>query len=379
MMKKIFVLTGEPSGDKLASKVISRLQMNNPNIEYSCVGGTHLNSLGIKSIFNLKEITYIGFTSVFLNIFKIKNKINKTVEEIIKFNPDILFSVDSPDFTLRVAEKVKKLNNKIKTVHYVAPQVWVWREGRVKKFKKFLDHILLLFDFEKEYFDKENIPNTFVGHPLLEHETKNKIDLSSIISNDKKIISLFSGSRSSEVNLLLPILIDFINMMNAKFDNLTFVFHATDGNKNLIGEKINSIKLKNVEVISDENIKKQILNKSIFAVSKSGTVSLEICNAKVPSIIIYKMNFLNFLIVKMLVKIKFANIINIINNKEIIPELLQKDCNAKEIYNSVVYFLKNPELMKKQINDCEETLTKIRSKTSSSDEASSVLTEFLIS
>ena len=378
-MKKIFILTGEPSGDKLASKVISKLQKNNPNVEYSCVGGTYLNSLGIKSIFDLKEITYIGFTSVLLNIFKIKNKINKTVEEIIRFNPDILFSVDSPDFTLRVAEKVKKLNNKINTVHYVAPQVWVWREGRVKKFKKFLDHILLLFEFEKKYFDKENIPNTFVGHPLLEQVSKDKIDLSNIISNDKKIISLFCGSRSSEVNLLLPILIDFINMMNAKFDNFTFVFHATDENKNLISEKINNINLKNVEVISDENIKKQILNKSTFAVSKSGTVSLEICNAKVPSIIIYKMNFLNFLIVRMLVKIKFANIINIINNKEIIPELIQNECNAKEIYNSVVYFLKNPELMKKQINECEETLTKIRSKTSSSDEASSVLINFLTS
>ena len=377
-MKKIFILTGEPSGDKLASKVISKLQKNDPNIEYSCVGGTHLNSLGIKSIYELKEITYIGFTSVLLNIFKINNKINKTVEEIIRFNPDILFSVDSPDFTLRVAEKVKKLNNKIKTVHYVAPQVWVWREGRVKKFKKFLDHILLLFDFEKKYFDKESIPNTFVGHPLLEQESRNKIDLSSIISNDKKIISLFSGSRSSEVNLLLPILIDFINMMNKKFDNFTFVFHATDENKSLISDKVKKTNLENIEIISDENIKKQILDKSIFAVSKSGTISLEICNAKVPSIIIYKMNFLNFLIVKMLVKIKFANIINIINNKEIIPELIQNECNAKEIYNSVIYFLKNPELIKKQINDCEETLTKIRSKTSSSDQASSVLTKFLV-
>ena len=377
-MKKIFILTGEPSGDKLASKVISKLQKNDPNIEYSCVGGTHLNSLGIKSIFELKEITYIGFTSVLLNIFKIKNKINKTVEEIIRFNPDVLFSVDSPDFTLRVAEKVKKLNNKIKTVHYVAPQVWIWREGRVKKIKKFLDHILLLFDFEKKYFDKESIPNTFVGHPLLEQESKNKIDLSSIISNDKKIISLFSGSRLSEVNILLPILIDFINMMNKKFDNFTFVFHATDENKSLISDKVKNTNLENIEIISDENIKKQILNKSIFAVSKSGTISLEICNAKVPSIIIYKMNFLNFLIVKILVKTKFANIINIINNKEIIPELIQKECNAKEIYNSVIYFLKNPELMKKQINDCEETLTKIRSKTSSSDEASSVLTKFLV-
>ena len=377
-MKKIFILTGEPSGDKLASKVISKLKKDNPNIKYSCVGGIHLNSLGIKSIFDLKEITYIGFTSVLFNIFKIRNKINKTVEEIIKFDPDILFSVDSPDFTLRVAERVKKINSKIKTVHYVAPQVWVWREGRVKKFKKFLDHILLLFDFEKKYFDKEDIPNTFVGHPLLEKVSKYKIDLSNIISNDKKIISLFSGSRSSEVNLLLPILIDFINMMNKKFDNFSFVFHATDENKSLINEKINNSNLENVSVISDEKIKDHILNKSIFAVSKSGTVSLEICNAKVPSIIIYKMNFLNFFIVKMLVKIKFANIINIINNKEIIPELIQKECNSKEIYNSVVYFLKNPELMKKQINDCEETLTKIRSKTSSSDEASSVLTKFLI-
>ena len=377
-MKKIFILTGEPSGDKLASTVVAKLKQNHSDIEYLSVGGYHLNLQGVKSIYDLKEITYIGFTSVILNILKIRNKINTTVKKIIEFNPDILLSVDSPDFTLRVAEKVKKINPKIKTIHYVAPQVWVWREGRVKKFKKFLDHILLLFNFEKKYFDKENIPNTFVGHPLLEQETKNRIDLSGIISSEKKIISLFCGSRSSEVNLLLPILIDFINLMNKKFDNFTFIFHATDENKNLINVKINNTNLENVEVISDENIKKQILNDSIFAVSKSGTISLEICNAKVPSIIIYKMNFLNFLIIKMLVKIKFANIINIINNKEIIPELIQRECNAKEIYNSVVYFLKNPELMKKQINDCEETLTKIRSKTSSSDEASSVLTKFLI-
>ena len=378
-MKKIFILTGEPSGDKLAYKVISKLKKNHPNIEYSCVGGTHLKSIGIRSIFNLSEITYIGFTSVLLNIFKIKKTIDNTVQEIIKFNPDILFSVDSPDYTLRVAEKVKKINHKIKTIHYVAPQVWVWRENRLKKFKKFLDHILLLFEFEKKYFDKENIPNTFVGHPLVETENNNKIDLSQIIQKDKKIISLFCGSRLSEVNLLLPILINFIIMMNKKYDDLKFIFHTTDMNRNLIYEKVKLENLDNIEVISDENIKKQILENSIFAVSKSGTVSLEICNAKVPSIIIYKMNFLNFLIVKMLVKVKFANIINIINNKEIIPELIQKECNAREIYNSVVYFLKNPELMKKQINNCENTLKKIRSKTSSSDEASLVLSKFLIS
>ena len=378
-MKKIFILTGEPSGDKLASTVISKLKQSDLEIEYLCVGGSHLKSLGIKSIFDLKEITYIGFTSILLNIFKIRNKINKTVKEVIKFNPDILFSVDSPDFTLRVAERVKKINQNIKTVHYVAPQVWVWREDRVKKFKKFLDHILLLFSFEKKYFDKENITNTFVGHPLLEKKNKSRTNLSAMISENKKIISLFAGSRLSEINLLLPILINFIKMMNVEFNNYLFVFHSTEESKNFINEKLKISNLNNTEVISDENIKSQILLSSIFAVSKSGTISLEICNAKVPSIIIYKMNFLNFIIVKFLIKIKYANIINIINDKEVIPELIQKECNAKEIYKSVVYFLKNPNLMHKQIEDCQKTLDEIRSKTSSSSEASSILNKYLIS
>jgi len=164
-MKKIFILTGEPSGDRLASSIISKLKTQNSNIEYLSVGGSYLKNLGISSIFDLKDITYLGFTTVLLNIFKIRKKINYTVKEIIKFNPDILLSVDSPDFTLRVAEKVKTLNKNIKTIHYVAPQVWIWRKNRVKKIKKFIDHILLLFNFEKKYFDIENIKNTFVGHP----------------------------------------------------------------------------------------------------------------------------------------------------------------------------------------------------------------------
>ena len=376
-MKKIFILTGEPSGDKLASKVISKLKKDNPNIKYSCVGGTHLNSLGIKSIFDLKEITYIGFTSVLLNILKIRKKINYTVEEIIKFDPDILFSVDSPDFTLRVAEKVKSINPNIKTIHYVAPQVWVWREGRVKNFKKFLDHILLLFNFEKKYFDKENIKNTFVGHPLLESADNVKTDLSNLIDNKKKIISLFAGSRSSETGILLPILIDFIKLMNEKSKEYSFVFHATDQNKNLIKDEIKKINYNNIHVISDEKIKSHILSKSIFAVAKSGTVSLEICHAKVPSIIIYKMNFLNYLIVKMLVKVKYANIINIINGEEVIPELIQNECNAKEIFNSVVYLLKNPELMKKQMNICQKTISDIRNNGLSSSNAANIIADYI--
>ena len=378
-MKRIFILTGEPSGDKLASAVISRLKVEKPNIEYLSVGGTHLKKLGINTIFDLKEITYLGFTAVIFNIFKIRSKINKTVDEIIRFNPDILFSVDSPDFTLRVAEKVKKISPNIKTIHYVAPQVWVWRKNRVKKIKNFIDHILLLFDFEKKYFDQESIRNTFVGHPLIEDTDTNKTNINNLISKDKKIISIFPGSRKSETNVLLPILIEFINMMNMKDPDYSFIFHATEENENYIVEYVKDKKLQNTDVISNENMKKQVLSHSIFAVCKSGTVSLQVCNSNIPSIIIYKLSFINFMIFKLLVNVKFANIINIINNKEVIPELLQKECNAKEIYNSVRYILKNPSIAKKQLEECKRTLDGIKSKSSSSNEAALILRKNLVS
>ncbi|PHX89748.1 MAG: lipid-A-disaccharide synthase [Pelagibacteraceae bacterium] len=378
-MKKIFVLTGEPSGDKLAATIISKLIISQPNLKYLSVGGSHLKSLGINSIFDLQEITYVGFTSILLNLFKIRNRIKKTIDEIIKFNPDILFSVDSPDFTLRVAKKIKKINKNIKIIHFVAPQVWIWRKNRVKKIAKFIDHILLLFEFEKKYFDKENIKNTFVGHPLLENDPKKKVFIANVLPKEKKIISIFPGSRKTETEVLLPILLDFIKLMNEQSSEYFFIFHATIENKNYIKSKINPNLFNNIDIISDENLKSQTLSNSIFAVSKSGTVSLQICNANVPSIIIYKLNFINFFILKLLVNVKFANIINIINNKEIIPELLQKQCNAKQIYNTVSYYLKRPDLINNQLTISKKTLSEIRSKTSSSDEVVSILNEYLVS
>ena len=157
-----------------------------------------------------------------------------------------------------------------------------------------------------------------------------------------------------------------------------FVFHVTDENKDFVNKTLDDLNLKNTEVVSDKDIKSEVLLNSIFAVAKSGTVSLEICNAKVPSIIIYKINFINFLIMKSLVKVNFANIINIINNREIIPELLQNECNAKEIFKSVKYFLKNPKFAQKQVEDCSRTLEQIRSKSSSGDEAAKVLNKYLV-
>jgi len=361
-MKKIFILTGEPSGDKLAAKVISKLKIKDPSINYLCLGGEELKSIGINSISDLSEVTYLGFTRVLLNILKIKRKINETAKKILEFNPDILFSVDSPDFTLRVAEKVKNNSPKIKTIHFVAPQVWVWREGRVKKIKKFIDHILLLFKFEKKYWEKENVNCDFVGHPLLEDSKEVKIELNQVLKKNKAIISVFPGSRESEVTTLTPILLEFIKLMNEKYEDFLYVFHSTKSQRSYLEKVISKSQFNNVEIISDEKIKDHILKKSIFAVSKSGTISLEISKRKIPSIIIYKMNFLNFLIVKMLVKIKYANILNIAAGQMIIPELLQSKCNPKEIFKVVSSFLEDQNKIKKQISNTEKVLENFRTK-----------------
>ena len=375
-MKKIFILTGEPSGDKLASKVISQLKNSRSDIQYLSVGGENLRAQGIKSLYDLREVTYLGFTRVLLNIFKIKSKINETVEEILKFKPDILFSVDSPDFTLRVAKEVKKRDPNIKTIHFVAPQVWVWREHRVKQLKLFLDHVLLLFPFEKKYFDKEGIQTTFTGHPLLEEQGKSKVDITQIIKDNKKIFSIFPGSRLSEINVLIPILFEFVKKMNEKYKDLFFVFHSTTEHVQLIQDLLLREGFKNCGAIGDEKIKSHVLKSSMFAVAKSGTISLEICNAKIPSVIIYKMGIINFLIVKMLVKVKFANIINIAANEEVIPELLQSKCNSKKIFETVDRLLGDKSNLEKQIIKSQEIISNFKTQ-KSSEIASSVLIHHL--
>ena len=242
--------------------------------------------------------------------------------------------------------------------------------------KNFVDHVLLLFKFEKLFYDKKNIRSTFVGHPLLENKNPSKNEITPL-TKDKKIISIFPGSRLSEINALMPSLIDFIKYANINFSNLSFVFHSTDDLKNSINKHLFNSNFNNYEVISNENIKNSILKKTSFAITKSGTISLEVCNAGIPSLIIYKMNFVNFFIIKLIIKVKFANIINIINNSEIIPELLQSNCNGKNIYNKFNSFMQNPALGDQQIINFNKVLKEIKLDVSSSEKVANILNDEL--
>ena len=218
--------------------------------------------------------------------------------------------------------------------------------------------------------------NEFVGHPLDDNK-ETSIDINQIIDKIKAIISVFPGSRKSEIDTLTPIILDFIKLMNKNYKDFIFVFHSTREHMNLIQSYIKFRKLENCDIISDDKIKSHTLKKSIFAVAKSGTVSLEICKAKIPSIILYKMNFVNYLIVRILVKIKYANIINIAANEEIIPELLQSKCNHKYLYKIVSSFIENPKKIEDQVNKTQLILNKFKNTTSSAEQASKALLKYL--
>ena len=188
---------------------------------------------------------------------------------------------------------------------------------------------------------------------------------------------MFPGSRDSEIKILFPVLINFIKKMNLKDNSYHYIFHSTQKFKEMIKSKLLVEKLLNVEVVSDDKIKSQVLKKSIFAIVKSGTVSLDVCKKNIPSMIIYKMNFFNYHLAKFLLKIKYVNMINIINNKEIIPELLQNECNPNEIYKTFYYFMKKPNLIKEQMSVVKNTIDDLKSSTSASDQASKVILSYL--
>jgi lipid-A-disaccharide synthase len=354
LLKKIFIITGESSGDKIGSLVIKKLKEKNLDIQFLAIGGENIKSEKIDCIFDIKDISYMGFIDVLKNLFSIKAKINLTVKKILEFNPDVIFSIDSPDFSFRILNKVKNINNKIKKIHLVAPQVWAWRENRKKILYKFIDHLLLLFPFEKKYFDGF-IRNSFVGHPFFDFSVFkiNKLEI-----NDKKFFTLCPGSRNSELKIFMPIFVEVIKKINLN-SNFTFHIPTSENNKNFISDYLQKSKIVNFIITTNEKEKNFYIRDSIMTISKSGTITLDICKNQCPLIVVYKTSWLNYLLIKPFVKTKYGNILNIIAQKEIIPELIQDKCNADEIYRKAKEFIGNDLLRKNLVNEYTKVLESI--------------------
>ncbi|SVA76200.1 uncharacterized protein METZ01_LOCUS129054, partial [marine metagenome] len=237
---KIVVITGEESGDHLGASLINALEkIYSQKLDIYGIGGKALEEKGLKKFYDISEINVMGIIEVIPKIFHIKKIIDNTVNKILDLAPDIVLTIDSPDFTLRIAKKLKKRNSNIKIIHFVAPSVWMWRSGRINTVKESVDHLLTILPFEKEIFEKKNINTTFVGHPITEIDPDHFSDAAlSDLSSDiqKNIILVLPGSRKKEVEKLLPIYLESIRQSKWK-DQFDIVIPAT---KNMY-ELINNI------------------------------------------------------------------------------------------------------------------------------------------
>ena len=332
---KLVIITGEESGDILGASLMEALsKLYNDEIELYGIGGKALERFSIRKFYDISDINVMGLVEVIPKIFKIKKIINQTVKKIIKINPDLVITIDSPDFNLRIANKIKIKNPKVRIIQYVAPSVWNWRPKRINTVKDNIDHLLTVLPFEKQIFDKKQISTTFVGHPITEIDLNKFKEIKTSEVDDsltKPIFLILPGSRSSEVKRLLPIFIDAINDSSFK-DEYDFVLPTTETMWSIVEGIISQKKLKFKLIrFCDEQKKLKAFSLSDYALIASGTVGLELSYFNVLYVSAYKFNPITYQLLKFLVKSKYGNLINIILNKMIIPELIQKECNSKNI------------------------------------------------
>ncbi len=364
---KVFIIAGEASGDVLGGKLIAKIKeevKNNTkfkgkNLELHGVGGQNMINQGLKSIFDMSELSLMGFVEIVPHIPKLIKRINQTTKAIIATKPDIVITIDSPDFCFRVIKKLNKnkISNQIKKVHFVAPTVWAYREKRAKKIAKLFNLLLVILPFEPPYFRKYGLETQFIGHPITENKIaikNNNFRKKYNITKDQLLICLTPGSRSGEVKIMLPEMITAINILSKSYPNLAVAIPTMPKTHDLIKKGLEKSKVRVILVEEQDKIK--LFDSANIAIAKSGTNTLEMAMYELPMIVTYKANFLTYILLKIMIKIKFANLINLILNKEVIPEMLQYDCNAKKLANKLDHLLQNPKAQQKQIKESQNVL-----------------------
>lgn len=341
MHKRIFIIAGEPSGDYLGSRLIKDLrELTNNKIEVYGIGGHLMQSAGMKMFFNMQEISMIGIAEILPKIFKIRRLINNTVQEIIKFNPNIVITIDSSGFTHRVNRMVKKVNPDIAVIHYVAPPVWAWRQWRARYMHEFIDLLLTLFPFEPKYFEKYGLKSIFVGHcitkePNLIEPTRDEkmyFEKKYNIANSHITICFLPGSRNSEIECHTKVFNDTIKLLSKKYEGINVLIPMLPEKIDFLKERLGDF---SYSIITDKREKALAMYSSNIAVAASGSVHLELAIVGIPSIVIYKTSEITAFIVRLLIKVNMVSIVNILLKQKVIPELLQNECTPSNIVRSI--------------------------------------------
>jgi|TARA_Y100000389_G_scaffold204643_1_gene258540 lipid-A-disaccharide synthase len=372
---KFFIIAGESSGDIIGGKLIAEIKEHfskNNQPEFIGIGGANMQEQGLESIFPMSDLNIMGFFEIIPHIPKILFRINQTINKILYEKPDYLITIDSPDFSFRVLDKLlKKIKNnpkftnnfaKLKKTHIIAPSVWAYRKKRAQKIAKLYNLLLAILPFEPPYFEKYGLKTIFIGNPIIEKipnytkksELRLKFQSQNNIKKNDFVILMTPGSRISEVKRIMPEFINALNLMYQENTNIMSVILVTDKTRKVASQLAKKLQC-NYSLISSTD-KDIALFSADFALAKSGTNTIELALYKIPMIIAYKVNILTYLILKPLIKVKYVNILNLILNKKIITELIQENCNAKLIFEELRHLMLNKEVCERQISDSEFAL-----------------------
>ena len=306
-----------------------------------------MKNAGVDLLYDYSEINYIGFVNIAEKYFYLKNKLNFTVNKILELSPRILILCDFPGFNLRVARIIRnKFKGKI--FYYITPQVWAWHKSRVNDIKKYIDACFVILPFEKEFLDKEGIKSFYVGNPVL-RQVEDFLTDAQKEYNSNKVISLMPGSRIEEIARILPKLNDIGKLLVIKYNYDVHLICSENIPKKFYNDRINNryIKL----IMPDNNSNLRTIYNSDFVITKFGTSNLECAFLNVPFVSVYKANVINYLIAKMLVNLKYVSLVNIVMNKEVVKEYIQKDFNFKNITAEVDKIFSDNDYKTGMLND----------------------------
>lgn len=364
-----FICAGEPSGDLLGTSLLKALKEIYPTAVFLGIGGPLMEKEGLFSLFPLDELAVIGITEILPKALSILRRIEKVAQLITQLSPTAVITIDAPAFSFRLGKALRKLHKEstIPHIHMVAPTVWAWRPKRAYKISKFLTHLLTLFPFEPPYFEKHNLSTTFIGHPLVEanYESISPITFRKKhgILEDLPVLLLLPGSRTSELQRHLPIFFKAIKLLYNK--GLTFAcilptFPKFEAAIHLALQKHPCpVPL---YITTNEEDKKEALKTSTIALAASGTVTLELACAGIPSLIAYKASRLTAFIIKRMISIPYVGMPNILLEKMVIPELLQENCTPKILAQHLEKLLISQEDQQKQKEYFKQVQTLLRPK-----------------
>lgn len=354
MSRHICVIAGEPSGDFLGGKLIAALKAMEPGARFSGVGGHHMAAAGLESLFSYQQLAVMGIAEVVPKLPTLIARIRQTINHIKETKPDIVVTIDSPDFSFRVARAVRKMENPPKLIHYVAPTVWAWRPGRAAKIAQFLDGLICLFDFEPPYFEKVGLRAEFVGHPLVEGDAL-KADGTLFREEygiiNEPIVGVLFGSRRGELKNTAPILRDAAFSLCAKLGGGAHIVAPTL--PHLYGEVMELLRdyPGAIHITTEPEQKWNAFKSMDMALAVSGTVGLELAALQVPHVIAYKTNPVTAAIVRRLIKVKYAHLANIMAGHEIVPEFLQENAKPELIADKAFDLILNPREQVRQMAD----------------------------